>query len=163
MPPIPVTAPSGPAADAILAEIIAAHRHMDGALLPMLHAVQEALGHVPESAVVPIAEALNLGRAEVHGVISFYHDFRAAPAGRRVVKICRAEACQAMGGAELAEGALARAGLDWHGTRADGSVTVEPVYCLGLCACAPAVMVDDRVHGRVTAARLDALIAGGRA
>ena len=156
MSPIPVS----DTAQAVLSQAIADNRHLDGALLPILHAVQDGLGHVPEWAVTPIAQALNLSRAEVHGVISFYHDFRAAPAGRRVVKICRAEACQAMGGAALAEGALARAGLDWHGTAADGSVTVEPVYCLGLCACAPAVMVDGRVHGRVTAARLDALLAG---
>lgn len=147
-----------PPAEFDLNALISAHRHLDGPLLPILQAVQAALGHVPEWVIGPIAEALNLGRAEVHGVASFYHDFRSAPPGRRVVRICRAEACQAMGAAALAEGALARAGLDWHGTASDGSVTVEPVYCLGLCACAPAVMVDGRVHGRVTAERLDALL-----
>jgi formate dehydrogenase subunit gamma len=102
---------------------------------------------------------LNISRAELHGVISFYHDFRANPAGRHVLKICRAEACQAVGGAALAEATLKKLGLEWHGTTANGAVTVEPVYCLGLCACAPAVMLDDRVVGRLDGARMDALLA----
>ena len=143
--------------------IIAAHAGLEGPLLPILHALQHAFGHVPQAAFDPLAEALRITRAELHGVISFYHDFREAPSGRHVLKICRAEACQAMGGAGLAEGVLRRLGLDWHGTSADGAVTVEPVYCLGLCACAPAVMVDGRVHGRVDAARMDALLAEARA
>lgn len=155
------TARSAPS-DAITAEIdriIAAHRHLEGPLLPILHAVQDTFGHVPDAAHAPIAAALNITRAELHGVISFYHDFRADPAGRHVLKICRAEACQSVGGAALAEATLNKLGLDWHGTTANGAVTVEPVYCLGLCACAPAVMVDDRVVGRVDAAKIDTILA----
>lgn len=139
--------------------IIDAHRALEGPLLPMLHAIQEAYGHVPSQAHGPICAALNITRAELHGVISFYHDFREKPAGRHVLKICRAEACQSVGGEAMAEGLLARLGLDWHGTTANGAVTIEPVYCLGLCACGPAAMVDDRVVGRVNAAKLDALLA----
>lgn len=142
-----------------ISEIIAAHLHLEGPLLPMLHALQQAFGFVPVEAHAPIAEALNITRAELHGVISFYHDFRDHPTGRHVLKICRAEACQSVGGAALAEATLRKLGLDWHGTTANGAVTVEPVYCLGLCACAPAAMVDDRVVGRVDAARMDALLA----
>jgi formate dehydrogenase subunit gamma len=137
--------------------IIARHLDLEGPLLPILHALQAAFGHVPAAAVDRLAEALNIGKAEVHGVISFYHDFRDAPAGRHVLKICRAEACQATGGEAVAAAALARLGLDWHGTSADGALTVEPVYCLGLCACAPAAMIDGRVVGRVDADRLVAL------
>lgn len=131
---------------------------LEGPLLPILHAVQEAYGHVPEAAVPVLADLLNLGRAEIHGVISFYHDFRSAPAGRHVLKICRAEACQAMGGAALAEATLRKLGLDWHGTTADGALTVEPVYCLGLCACAPAAMLDGQVAGRLDEARMGQLL-----
>lgn len=127
---------------------------LEGPMLPMLHAIQEAFGHVPETAVPVLAETLNLGRAEVHGVISFYHDFREAPAGRHVLKICRAEACQSMGANALAAATLAKLGIDWHGTTPNGAVTVEPVYCLGLCACAPAAMIDGRVVGRVDTARM---------
>ena len=147
-----------PAPDDITS-ILAAPRDLEGPLLPILHAMQAAFGYIPEAAHRPIAEALNISRAELHGVISFYHDFRANPAGRHVLKICRAEACQAVGGAVLAEATLAKLGLAWHGTTANGAVTVEPVYCLGLCACAPAAMLDDRVVGRVDAARIDALLA----
>ena len=136
--------------------IIADHLSLEGPLLPILHALQAAFGHIPAMAHAPIAEALNITRAELHGVISFYHDFRDAPAGRHVVKICRAEACQAMGGAAMSQAVLARLGLEWHGTTRDGRVTVEPVYCLGLCACAPAAMVDGTLRARVSA---DALLA----
>lgn len=139
--------------------ILAAHLHLEGPLLPILHALQEAFGHVPEAAHARIALALNITRAEVHGVVSFYHDFRSAPAGRHVLKICRAEACQAVGGAALAEATLARLGLGWHGTTGNGVLTVEPVYCLGLCACGPAAMLDGRVVARVDRARMDALLA----
>lgn len=149
---------TSPAPDDIQA-ILTRHLHLEGPLLPLLHAMQETFGHIPEAAHRPIAEALDISRAELHGVISFYHDFRANPAGRHVLKICRAEACQAVGGAALAEATLRKLGLDWHGTTANGRVTVEPVYCLGLCACAPAVMLDDRVLGRVDAAKLDGLLA----
>lgn len=152
------TAQPAPAAEDIRA-VIAPHLGLEGPLLPMLHAIQQAFGHVPETAVPVLAETLNLGRAEVHGVISFYHDFRAAPAGRHILKICRAEACQSMGANALAAATLAKLGLDWHGTTANGAVTVEPVYCLGLCACAPAAMIDDRVVGRVDAAKMGRILA----
>jgi len=141
-----------------LDEIIGASRGLEGPLLPILHAVQAEWGHVPQEALPVIASALNISRAEVHGVMSFYHDFREEPAGAQVLRICRAEACQAMGGAALAEAAKARLGVDWHGTTADGGVTLEPVFCLGLCACAPAAQIDGRVVGRVDADRLDALL-----
>lgn len=144
-------------------DILAAHRGVEGALLPILHDVQAAFGHVPADALPVIAADLNISRAEAHGVMSFYHDFREKPAGRRVLKLCRAEACKAMGADALADHARAVTGLDWHGTSADGALTLEPVFCLGLCACAPAAMVDGRVVGRLDAARLDALIAGGAA
>ncbi|EPX75615.1 formate dehydrogenase subunit gamma [Salipiger mucosus] len=144
-------------------EVIAPHLDREGPLLPILHAVQAAWGCVPDAAVPVIAEALNLSRAEVHGVVSFYHDFREAPAGRHVLRLCRAEACQAMGGKALSEAVLGKLGVSWGETTADGAVTVEPVYCLGLCACAPAAMVDGRVVGRADAARLDALLAEGAA
>ena len=135
----------------------------EGPLLPLLHGLQAEFSHVPQAAVEPIAEALNLSRAEVHGVISFYHDFRKAPAGRHVVKICRAEACQAVGGEALAEAFLKKLGLDWHGTTLDGAVTLEPVYCLGLCACGPAAMLDGEVIGRIDDARAEEIAAEVRA
>lgn len=140
-------------------EVLAAHAHLEGPLLPILHALQESFGFIPQEAVRHIADGLNIGRAEVHGVVTFYHDFRDAPAGRHVVRICRAEACQAQGGNTLAEATLSRLGLEWHGTTANGAVTIEPVYCLGLCACGPAAMVDGQVIGRVDAARMDAILA----
>ncbi|MDZ4374257.1 MAG: formate dehydrogenase subunit gamma [Phenylobacterium sp.] len=140
-------------------EIVATHAGLEGPLLPILHALQAEFGHVPPDAVPVLAEALNLTRAELHGVISFYHDFRDAPAGRRVVKICRAEACQALGAEALAQTLLAQAGLDWGQTSADGALTVEPVYCLGLCAVAPAALVDGEPLGRLDLARLAAAVA----
>lgn len=136
--------------------IATALQDLDGPLLPILHAIQGAFGCVPREAVPVIAEALNLTRAEVHGVVSFYHDFRDTPAGRRVIRLCRAEACQSMGGEALAADLLARHGLDWGGTTADGELTVEPVYCLGLCAVAPAALIDGEPVGRLTAERLAA-------
>lgn len=138
--------------------VIQSQLHLEGPLLPILHALQETYGHVPQAALSRIAEALNITRAEVHGVISFYHDFREVPAGRHVVKICRAEACQAMGANELADATLARLGVAWHGTTANGAVTLEPVYCLGLCACGPAAMLDDQVIGRVDATRMSSFL-----
>jgi formate dehydrogenase subunit gamma len=141
------------------AEIIAAHKHHDGPTLITLHALQEAFGYVPEPAVPMIAEALNLSRAEVHGVVTFYHDFRREPAGRHVLKLCRAEACQAAGGDVLAERAEARLGIALGDTTPDGQVTLEPVYCLGLCATAPSAMLNGRVVGRLDVDRLDALVA----
>jgi formate dehydrogenase subunit gamma len=142
-----------------LVHLISCHRDAEGPLLPILHAIQEACGHIPDAAHPLIRDALNISEAELHGVISFYHDFRRKPAGRHVLKICRAEACKAVGGDAVASAVLQRLGLDWHGTTPNGAVTVEPVYCLGLCACGPAAMVNDRVVGRVDAAKLDAVLA----
>lgn len=132
-----------------IAEILEAHQGLEGPLLPILHAIQEAFGYVPEVAVPQIAKALTLSKAEVHGVISFYHDFRSAPAGRHVLKLCRAEACQTMGADDVADRIKKALGIGWHETTPDGRVTLEPVFCLGLCACGPAAMVDGRLVGRV--------------
>ena len=148
-----------PFSEARAAQVIALHAEGEGVLLPMLHALQEAFGHVPAAAVPMVARALNLSRAEVHGVISFYHDFRRAPAGRVVVKLCQAEACQAMGGRSLAAAAEATLGVRLGETSADGRITLEPVYCLGLCATAPSGMIEGQPAGRLTPARLAALLA----
>ncbi len=145
-----------------VAAITAACADLEGPLLPILHAIQDSFGYIPQDAVDPVAAALNISRAEVHGVITFYHDFRDTPPGRHIVKICRAEACQAQGANALADATLARLGLDWHGTTANGAVTVEPVYCLGLCACGPAAMVDGQVLGRVDADRLQTILTEAR-
>jgi len=139
--------------------VIDAHLHLEGPMLPILHALQDRFGHVPAAATPLLVAALSISKAEVHGVVSFYHDFRESPAGRHVLKICRAEACKSVGADALAESTLHKLGLDWHGTSANGAVTVEPVYCLGLCACGPAVMVDDRVVARVDEARMGKLLA----
>jgi formate dehydrogenase subunit gamma len=125
----------------------------------MLHALQAAFGYVPEPAIPMIAHALNLSRAEVHGVFTFYHDFRHEPAGRHVLKLCHAEACQAAGGDALAARAEAKLGIAMGNTTADERVTLEPIYCLGLCATAPSAMLDGRVVGRLDEARIDALVA----
>ena len=140
-------------------DIIKPHLGQEGALLPILHDLQEAFGHIPDVAVRMVAEALNLSRAEVHGVVTFYHDFRQKPAGRHVVKLCRAEACQAAGGDALVACAQAKLGVALGDTSADGRVTLEPVYCLGLCATAPSAMVNGRVVGRLDERRLDAMLA----
>ncbi|MBP1806128.1 NAD(P)H-dependent oxidoreductase subunit E [Rubellimicrobium aerolatum] len=137
-----------------LHEIIGAHLGLEGPLLPILHAIQAEWGHIPDPAIPVLANALNLGRAEVHGVVSFYHDFRTTPAGPTVVKLCAAEACQAQGGRDLIAATLRAFGLSTYGTTPDGKVTVEPVYCLGLCACGPAALVNDRLLGRATPATL---------
>ncbi|HKJ61630.1 MAG TPA: formate dehydrogenase subunit gamma [Hyphomicrobiales bacterium] len=131
---------------------------LEGPLLPILLGVQQEFGFVPQAALRIIAEKLNLSRAEVHGVMTFYHDFREQPAGRHVLKICRAEACQAMGGDHMAERAQEALGVGWNETAEDGSVTLEPVYCLGLCACAPSAMLDGRVVGRLDDDRLEKII-----
>ncbi len=136
---------------------------LEGPLLPILHAVQAEFGHVPQAALPVIADALNITKAEVHGVMSFYHDFREHSPGRHVVKLCRAEACQAMGADRLADYAKSKLGVDFHGTTTDGAVTLEAVYCLGLCACAPAALVDGKVVGRVDDSRFDAIVEGCRA
>src|SRR5262245_442057 len=141
------------------AEIIAEHAQVEGATLVILHALQEAFGYVPEAAIPMVASALNLSRAEVYGVFTFYHDFRRKPAGRHVLKLCRAEACQAAGGDAIAARAEQRLGVAMGETSADGRVTLEPIYCLGLCACGPSAMLDGRVHGRLDDRRLDALLA----
>ncbi|WP_334192614.1 formate dehydrogenase subunit gamma [Pararhodobacter sp.] len=145
-----------------LHEILNAHRGMEGALLPILHAVQEAFGHVPQEALPVIAKDLNITRAEAHGVMSFYHDFRENPAGRTVLKLCRAEACQSVGADALADHARGKLGIDWHETTADGAVTLEPIFCLGLCACGPAAMVNGKLVGRADAAKLDRILEGAR-
>jgi formate dehydrogenase subunit gamma len=139
-------------------EIIAANDYFEGAALPILHALQEEFGFVAREAVPLIANALNLSRAEIHGIVSFYHDFREAPPGRHVLKLCRAEACQSMGANELADAARERLSVGWGETTADGRVTLEPVFCLGLCACAPAAMLDGKVVGALDTKRLAALI-----
>lgn len=155
----PSDTPSSTELAGAIERALAACAHLPGGLLPILHAIQRELGWVPAEVVPAVADALNLSRAEVTGVISFYHDFRSTPPGRRVVKLCRAEACQAMGADALAAHAKATLGIDFHETRSDGAVTLEPVYCLGNCACAPACTIDGRLHGRLDAARLDRLLA----
>src|SRR5262249_62013192 len=141
------------------AEIIAEHATREGATLVILHALQEAFGHVPEPAIPMVAEALNLSRAEVYGVFTFYHDFRKKPAGRHVLKLCRAEACQAAGADALVARAQAKLGVEVGSTTADERVTLEAIYCLGLCATAPSAMLDGRLVGRLDEARIDALLA----
>ena len=133
-----------------------------GPLIEVLHSVQAALGHVPSEAVPIVAEALNLSRAEVHGVVTFYHFFRDKAPGRHTVSLCRAEACQSMGADALAEHAKRHLGVDFHETTKDGAITLEPVYCLGNCALSPAAMVDGRLYGRLTPQSLDALLAAKR-
>lgn len=145
------------APQAIQAEVDAL-KHKPGALLPILHALQNRFGFIPEAAVPIIAEALNQTRAEVHGVISFYHHFRTTPPGRHVVQICRAEACQAVGARQLEAYAKTRLGVDYHQTTSDREITLEAVYCLGNCACGPSIRVDDNVRGRVTPETFDALL-----
>lgn len=154
--------PLGDEARARVLAIVAAHRDRPGPLLEILHGVQDAFGWVPAEAVPVIAAALNVTRAEVHGVVSFYHHFRQTPPGRHVVRICRAEACQSMNGRALEAEAQRSLGIGFGMTTTDGAVTLEAVYCLGNCACAPALMVDRELHGRVDGARLVALLAACR-
>jgi formate dehydrogenase subunit gamma len=142
-----------------VAAIIEEMKSLEGPLLPILHGVQEEFGYVPGSVMPQIAEALNISRAEVHGVASFYHDFRNAPAGRHVIKLCQAEACQSMGSDDIAARLTRLLGIGLHETAADGSVTFEPVYCLGLCACAPAALVDGEPIGRLDADAVDEIVA----
>ena len=140
--------------------VVADFADLEGALLPILHAVNDRFGHVDEAVVPVIADALNLSRAEVHGVVSFYHDFRRAPAGRHVIKVCRAEACQSMGSRELVADLEAALGIAIGETTPDGRVTLEPVYCLGNCALSPAALVDGNLIGRLTQDRMRAMLAG---
>jgi len=139
-------------------QIAADNRDRPGALMPILTGLLENFGYINPDFVPHLADLLNLSRAEVHGVISFYHDFRTTPPGETVVKLCRAEACQAMGGAKLAEHAKQTLGVDFHGTTADGRYSLEQVFCLGNCACAPAVMLDETLYGRVTPERFDTVL-----
>lgn len=143
----------------IVRAIVRVHAEQEGSLLPILHAVQETFGYIPQQAERLIAEELNLSRADIHGVVSFYHDFRHAPAGQHVLKLCQAEACQAMGGEMQARRLLDTLGLEWGETTPDGRLTVEAVYCLGLCATAPAALMDATPIGRIDEARLHAMIA----
>jgi formate dehydrogenase subunit gamma len=143
---------------ALVREIAASHRGQRGALLPILHAVQEALGCVPPEAIPVLADELNLSRADVHGVVSFYHDFRSAPAGRTVVRICRGEACQALGAERLVSHLQDTCGMSLGQTSPDGSLTVEQVFCLGNCALGPAAQVNGRLRGRLDGARLSSIV-----
>ncbi len=138
--------------------LIVQYRHLEGAALPILHALQETFGCVPADAVVLVADALNLSRAEIHGTVTFYHDFRAAPPGQRVLKLCRAESCQAAGGDALAARAERKLGVAMGETTPDNRVTLEAVYCLGLCHSSPAAMLDKHVFGMLDDDKLDALV-----
>jgi formate dehydrogenase subunit gamma len=144
------------------AEIIAKESSREGATLPILHALQAAFGYIHAEAISMIAEVLNFTRAEVHGVISFYHDFRREPPGRHMLLLCRAEACQSLGADALAEHVRQRLGVDWHDTTADGAVTLEPVFCLGLCATGPSAMLDGAPLGRLDNTRIDAALERAR-
>lgn len=143
--------------DAVI-DVIARNKDRPGALLPILHGIQNVLGYVPPDAIPTIAHELNLSRADVHGVISFYHYFRTTSPGRHVLYLCRAESCQAMGALALEARIKRRLGIDYHETTTDGLVSLEPVYCLGNCACSPALMVDGETYGRMDAERFDALM-----
>jgi formate dehydrogenase subunit gamma len=143
-------------------EILNAHSTMPGNLLPILHAIQDRLGYIPAEAVEDIARALYLSKAEVHGVISFYHYFRETPPGQHTIHLCRAESCQSMGAKHLETHAKRSLGIDFHETTADGQFSLEPVYCLGNCACSPAITVDKDVYGRVSAEKFDQLVASYR-
>lgn len=143
---------------ALVDEVLTRRAAEPGALLPILHELQDALGFIPADVVPRIAEALNLSRAEVHGVVTYYHHFRSQPAAGRVLQICRAESCQAMGADALIAHAEHKLGCAMHGHSKDGAVTLEPVYCLGLCASSPALMLGDELHARMTPERLDALL-----
>lgn len=149
-----MTAASPDSALEVLAASLMSHSGKEGPLLPILHDLQYALGYIPKLVLKPLAQALQMTEAEVWGVVTFYHDFRQHPAGTRVVKICRAEACQARGSEDLAARTLQATGLEWGGTTADGRLTIEPVYCLGLCACGPAALIDGTPVARLTEARL---------
>jgi len=139
--------------------VIDEHKGIEGPLLPILHGLQEEFGFVPDESLPVIAKALNISNAEVHGVVTFYHDYRRHPAGRHVLKVCRAEACQSMGGDAIATKIQQLLGIGFHETTSDGAVTLEPIYCLGLCACAPAAMLDGEVIGRLDADKLEEIAA----
>jgi formate dehydrogenase subunit gamma len=138
--------------------VITTLKDKPGALLPILHGIQDALGYIPADSVPAIAQGLHLSRAEVHGVISFYHYFRDTPPGKQTIHICRAESCQAMGGKQLEQHVKDQLGIDYHETTADGQFSLEPVYCLGNCACSPAMQIGEDIYGRVSAQSFDAII-----
>ena len=141
---------------------IASHKTILGALLPLLHAIQDDIGWIPEESYLPISKGLALSVAEVHGVVTFYHHFRRHPAGKHILQVCRAESCQAMGSEKLEKDIKAQLGIDYHETTKDGAVTLLPIYCLGNCACSPAVMMDDELYGRMDAAKVAELVAEAR-
>jgi formate dehydrogenase subunit gamma len=143
-------------------EVVASHKQMPGALLPILHGIQDAVGYIPAEAVDSIARELNLSRAEVHGVVTYYHHFRSEPAGKHLVQICRAEACQSMGSERLWAHACLHLDSDGHKPTKDGAFTVEPVYCLGLCASSPSMAIDGKVHARVSVEKFNTLVAQAR-
>ncbi|MEO8009242.1 MAG: formate dehydrogenase subunit gamma [Betaproteobacteria bacterium] len=144
--------------NAVISRVLEERKDQPGALLPILHGIQDVLGYVPQEAIAQIAHGLNLSRAEIHGVVSFYHHFRTSPPGRHTVYLCRAESCQSMGANKLVEHAKANLGVDFHETTSDGAFTLEPIYCLGNCACSPAMMIDDEVYGRVTPERFEEVV-----
>ncbi len=156
--PIALDQPLTPKQRAAVDDVLVRLRELPGALLPILHALQDALGFVPPSAVPVIAHSLNISRADVHGVISFYHDFRTSPAGRHTLRLCRAEACQAVGARALERHVCERLQVNQHETTDDGAITLQPVYCLGNCAGGPSLMLDGKLHGRMTPQRLDRLL-----
>ena len=151
-----------PDIEATVLDAIAAHRHREGPLLPILHEIQKEAGYIPEQAIPLLADAMQTTAAEIHGTISFYHDFKRAPQGRHTLRLCRAESCQSMGSDALHDEVQRRLGISWGETTPDGRVTLEAVYCLGLCACSPSAMMDERPMGRVDVERVLAAVAGAR-
>ena len=152
--------PSAVSLQEIVESTVEVHHGRIGALLPVLHSVQDKLGYIPREAVSLISVAMNLSRAEIHGVMSFYHDFRSEPPGEHIVHLCRAEACQAVGARGLEQHARERLGVDFGETTPNGLFTLEPVYCLGNCACSPSIRINDEIHARVSTKKFDELIAG---
>jgi formate dehydrogenase subunit gamma len=146
--------------DDLITDLVQRFANVPGGLLPLLHAVQDEIGHIPADLVPVLARGMGLSRAEVHGVIGFYHDFRSEPGGERTIHLCRAEACQAMGARALEAHAKAHLGVDYGETTADGRYRLEPVYCLGNCSCAPSIRIDDEVYARVTADQFNRLVEG---
>ena len=155
----PNSTPFVPWDDSDAQAVITEHGHRPGALMPILTELVRRFGYIDPVIVAPLAQALNLSRAEVHGVISFYHDFRTTPPGRHILRVCRAESCQAAGGNRLEAHLIDKLEVDYHQTTGDGRFTLEPVYCLGNCACSPAVMIDEDLYGRVTPEQFDRMLA----
>ena len=145
---------------AMVASEVQKYADVAGGLMPLLHEIQAGLGHIPKDAVATIASGMGLSRAEVHGVISFYHDFHDQPRGQTTIHLCRAEACQAMGSRKLEQHVKTRLDIDFGGTTTDGRYSLEPVYCLGNCACSPSIRIGDEVYARVDADRFDEILGG---